>query len=97
MDASDLYGYVIRQANIVAHRADHYEDHPTYHTVAAIKRSAIEVHGMYVIALHFNNMINGKNACDAMHYMDKCVKELACRQVANRVIAKGRPRGYARK
>jgi hypothetical protein len=82
MNSQELYGFVIRAANIVAHRADRHDDHPTDHTVAAIKREAVEAQGMLKMALDFNDQRWGENALAAVQHMDERLAALVERQAA---------------
>lgn len=92
----DLYDYVVRHANTVAYQADTYDDHPTYNTVVAIKHSAAEVQGMYVMAMDHNDMRGNEKASAAMEKMRFAVSALQERQKLARELARGRKRGYAR-
>lgn len=96
MKVPELYEYVARHAKSVAYQADTYDDHPTFNSVAAIKKHAERVQGMYQMAMDFNEMRGNESARAAVEFMGQCVDELVKRQAANRKAAKGRPKGYAR-
>lgn len=89
----DLWAHVEQEARRIMHRANNFDDHPSYDSPAAIKHCAIEVEGMWKMATSLNHYrLQPEHVRQAIRSMDVAVHALYTRRRKARETATPRRR-----